>query len=117
MLKKDLELVKKGIDDCRSLLSEEEWNQQCQLLLKANSGMNLEEFYNYLGLIARHRMQLMPKKAKVDTLLHLYSLSKIQLVLSELLQDKHIQLLLRKQQIDNTLEENILVFLSDLHQT
>ncbi|XP_065917396.1 2-oxoglutarate and iron-dependent oxygenase JMJD4-like isoform X2 [Dysidea avara] len=52
-LKRSLEEVKKEISDCRSM---EGWNQQCQLILKATTGMDYNELCDYLLCIGEVRL-------------------------------------------------------------
>lgn len=44
--------VKKEIHDCKDM---ENWNDQCQVMLKALSGMNYADFFTLLSTIAHHR--------------------------------------------------------------
>lgn len=47
-LTSELELVEREIQDCRALMGEEEWDAQCQLVLRANIGLSFEEFVEFV---------------------------------------------------------------------
>ena len=48
-LREELLLVEREIADCRELMEgQEEWREQCQLLLRANVGMGFREFLQFL---------------------------------------------------------------------
>lgn len=51
-LQSTLAVVKKEIQDCKDM---ENWDDQCQVILKALSGMNYVDFFKLLSTIAHHR--------------------------------------------------------------
>ncbi|XP_797590.2 2-oxoglutarate and iron-dependent oxygenase JMJD4 [Strongylocentrotus purpuratus] len=53
-LQSELQAVQKSIEDCRDM---EGWADQCQLIMKASTGMDYAEFFNYLHIISSHRLQ------------------------------------------------------------
>ncbi|XP_069107689.1 2-oxoglutarate and iron-dependent oxygenase JMJD4-like isoform X2 [Argopecten irradians] len=55
-LKQELSEVQREISDCRDM---DGWNEQCQLILKASSGIDFSEFYRYLVTIATNRMNFL----------------------------------------------------------
>ncbi|XP_033728591.1 uncharacterized protein LOC117317769 isoform X2 [Pecten maximus] len=55
-LKQELSDVQREISDCQDM---EGWHEQCQLILKASTGINFSEFYQYLVVIATHRMDFL----------------------------------------------------------
>ncbi|XP_071943049.1 2-oxoglutarate and iron-dependent oxygenase JMJD4-like [Antedon mediterranea] len=54
-LKSELLAVQRSIYDCKDM---DEWDEQCQLIMKANTGIDYAEFVNFLTTIARPRMRL-----------------------------------------------------------
>nr|XP_054767212.1 2-oxoglutarate and iron-dependent oxygenase JMJD4-like [Lytechinus pictus] len=53
-LQSELQAVKKSIEDCKDM---EGWAEQCQLIMKASTGMDYAEFFNYLHIISSRRLQ------------------------------------------------------------
>ncbi|XP_013415112.1 jmjC domain-containing protein 4 [Lingula anatina] len=53
-IKQSLAEVKKEISDCKDM---EGWEQQCQLILHASSGIDYPGFFNFMNTIARHRIE------------------------------------------------------------
>ncbi|KAF4520585.1 hypothetical protein B566_EDAN005996, partial [Ephemera danica] len=53
-LKNDLRAVKKELSDCMDM---EGWEEQCQVVLAANTGSNLYDFFNFLDSIAQTRLR------------------------------------------------------------
>ena len=47
-LTSELELVEKEISDCRDLMNDQEWFEQCQLVLRANIGLDFSEFLDFV---------------------------------------------------------------------
>ena len=47
-LTSELHLVEKEISDCRDLMNDQEWFDQCQLVLRANIGLDFSEFLHFL---------------------------------------------------------------------
>ncbi|XP_059168788.1 uncharacterized protein LOC131950584 [Physella acuta] len=45
--------VQREISDCKGV---DGWDEQCQMILKADSGIDYLEFYNFLATIAEHRL-------------------------------------------------------------
>ncbi|PIK40416.1 putative jmjC domain-containing protein 4 [Apostichopus japonicus] len=54
-LQSELNKVQKSIDDCRDM---DGWEKQCQLILKASSGMDYQEFFQLLVSVSRRRFQV-----------------------------------------------------------
>jgi hypothetical protein len=52
-LKKELLKVEKEINDCRSM---DGWVEQCQLILKSETGMDFVDFYSFLETIIQPRL-------------------------------------------------------------
>ncbi|XP_067001923.2 2-oxoglutarate and iron-dependent oxygenase JMJD4 isoform X3 [Anabrus simplex] len=52
-LQTNLAAVKKEVDDCRDM---EEWEEHCQLILRASYGIDYEEFYTFLHCIVTKRL-------------------------------------------------------------
>ncbi|XP_046555323.1 2-oxoglutarate and iron-dependent oxygenase JMJD4-like [Haliotis rubra] len=50
--------VQKEIADCRDM---DGWQEQCQLILKASSGINYIEFLSFLTTIAQHRLHALSR--------------------------------------------------------
>ncbi|CAL1539742.1 unnamed protein product, partial [Lymnaea stagnalis] len=53
-VKSRLTAVQKEISDCNQM---EGWDEQCQMILKADSGVDFVDFYNFLATIAEHRLK------------------------------------------------------------
>ncbi|KAH9498586.1 JmjC domain-containing protein 4 [Bulinus truncatus] len=53
-IKNRLAAVQKEISDCKEM---KDWNEHCQVVLKADSGINYIDFYNFLATIATHRVK------------------------------------------------------------
>lgn len=47
-LTSELMLVEREISDCRDLMSDREWYEQCQLVLRANIGIDFTEFFQFI---------------------------------------------------------------------
>ncbi|XP_060064308.1 2-oxoglutarate and iron-dependent oxygenase JMJD4-like [Ylistrum balloti] len=62
-LKQELCNVQREISDCQGM---DGWHEQCQLILKASSGIHYSEFYQYLVSIATHRMAFLQQDQKCD---------------------------------------------------
>lgn len=54
-LKSELALVEREISNCRSGMNHQEWFSQCQLIMKANTGIDLATFYALLRNVAQLR--------------------------------------------------------------
>lgn len=52
-LQEELLKVENEISDCKEM---EDWNNQCQIILRASFGMNYYDFYNLLMVIAKRRI-------------------------------------------------------------
>ncbi|XP_019850996.1 PREDICTED: jmjC domain-containing protein 4-like [Amphimedon queenslandica] len=57
-LKTELILVEKEIDDCRSM---EGWSEQCQVILRSDAGMNINDFYHFILKIIHPRLERLKK--------------------------------------------------------
>ncbi|XP_021341709.1 uncharacterized protein LOC110442430 isoform X2 [Mizuhopecten yessoensis] len=68
-LEQELSDVQREISDCRDM---EGWQEQCQLILKASSGIDYSEFYRYLITIATHRMDFLQLEQNSDGIQNLY---------------------------------------------
>ncbi|XP_033114605.1 2-oxoglutarate and iron-dependent oxygenase JMJD4-like [Anneissia japonica] len=55
-LQTELLAVKRSISDCREM---DEWEEQCQVIMKANTGIDYAEFSQFLTTIAEPRIQLL----------------------------------------------------------
>ncbi|KAJ1906585.1 JmjC domain-containing protein 4 [Tieghemiomyces parasiticus] len=56
VLQRELDRVEAAIADCRDLMDAIEWRDHCQVVLRANHGMNYEEFYRYVAFNAERLM-------------------------------------------------------------
>ncbi|KAI8775823.1 2-oxoglutarate and iron-dependent oxygenase JMJD4 isoform X2 [Biomphalaria glabrata] len=63
-----LNAIQKEIRDCKDMKN---WNDHCQVILKADSGMNYIDFYNFLATIANHRVRALHSYL-MNTLLQKY---------------------------------------------
>ncbi|XP_011685344.1 PREDICTED: jmjC domain-containing protein 4 isoform X2 [Wasmannia auropunctata] len=61
-LKKELRSVMKEVDDCKDMTN---WNEHCQLMLKASHGMDYKQFLEFISFIAKNRLHAMLKKDRV----------------------------------------------------
>lgn len=52
-------LVRSEINDCKALMNTTDWNNQCEVILKADSGMNIHDFVKFLDIIACSRSALL----------------------------------------------------------
>ncbi|XP_071490381.1 2-oxoglutarate and iron-dependent oxygenase JMJD4-like [Diadema antillarum] len=57
-LQDELRAVQKSIEDCRDM---DGWEEQCQLIMKASTGMDYPEFFNFLHLVASNRLSMLSK--------------------------------------------------------
>ncbi|XP_055335316.1 2-oxoglutarate and iron-dependent oxygenase JMJD4-like isoform X2 [Paramacrobiotus metropolitanus] len=58
LLRDSLNKVKQEIEDCAAdFVDAHEWNRQCQMILKADLGMNYPEFFDLLLFIGTRRIQ------------------------------------------------------------
>ncbi|XP_072034844.1 2-oxoglutarate and iron-dependent oxygenase JMJD4-like [Amphiura filiformis] len=55
-LQQELCTIQKSISDCIDM---EGWHNQCQLIMKASTGIDYAEFFLFLHIIASHRLQLL----------------------------------------------------------
>ncbi|KAK3082806.1 hypothetical protein FSP39_005921 [Pinctada imbricata] len=53
-IKSSLRDVQTEIEDCRDM---EGWHNQCQVILKASSGIDFNDFYNFMELVAENRIK------------------------------------------------------------
>ncbi|XP_077997736.1 2-oxoglutarate and iron-dependent oxygenase JMJD4-like [Glandiceps talaboti] len=53
-LQNELQDVQNAISDCRDM---DGWHQQCQMILRANSGMDYADFFTFLLIVAKQRMK------------------------------------------------------------
>ncbi|KAL9958455.1 hypothetical protein ACROYT_G035470 [Oculina patagonica] len=56
--------VQQSIEDCRDM---DNWNEQCQVILRASCGINYEEFLEFLNVIAKQRILTITGKPVMDT--------------------------------------------------
>nr|CAB3257713.1 jmjC domain-containing protein 4-like [Phallusia mammillata] len=61
-LQNELAAVEKEIDDCKSGMTDEQWTNQCQMLMRANTGMNFADFLKLLETITHARLDQIRKK-------------------------------------------------------
>lgn len=86
LVKEDLRDVRKALSFCETM---ENWGDQCQLVLRANSGIDLQEFLQYLSHgLWRLRESPPSKLPRADLLLA--SLSHLQIIAEELAQDRYL---------------------------
>lgn len=52
----------KEVDDCKDMKN---WNEHCQLMLKASYGMDYKQFLQFISFIAKNRLHAMLKKDQV----------------------------------------------------
>lgn len=52
----------KEVDDCKDMKN---WNEHCQLMLKASYGMDYKQFFEFILFIAKNRLHAMLKKNQV----------------------------------------------------
>lgn len=64
-LTSNLELTKKEVEDCRDM---ENFEEHCQVMLKAHFGMNFLTFFKFLHFIAKTRLEML--KGRNRTLFH-----------------------------------------------
>ncbi|XP_072180779.1 2-oxoglutarate and iron-dependent oxygenase JMJD4-like isoform X2 [Diadema setosum] len=57
-LQDEFKAVQKSIEDCRDM---DGWEEQCQLIMKASTGMDYPEFFNFLHLVASNRLSMLSK--------------------------------------------------------
>ncbi|XP_012943249.1 2-oxoglutarate and iron-dependent oxygenase JMJD4 isoform X2 [Aplysia californica] len=62
-LKSRLTAVQKEIEDCRAM---DDWDLHCQLILKSDSGMDYKDFFNFLSVIAEHRILALRQECVTD---------------------------------------------------
>jgi len=79
-----------------------EWIEQCQLILKANSGIDYAQFAEYITLMARRELKLAAEAEDFSRTqqvpegrkrLALFSLFRVKLVLDEMLEDSAVKAL------------------------
>ncbi|XP_074662894.1 2-oxoglutarate and iron-dependent oxygenase JMJD4-like [Tubulanus polymorphus] len=101
-IKSCLKDVQNEIEDCRVTMEASEWVKQCQLILKASSGVNYVDFFRYLLIILENRRGLVQNCVDLGQselcLLHnepqcavyhwQFDLSKIQVILEDMLNDE-----------------------------
>lgn len=58
-------LVRTEIYDCKALMTSKEWNDQCEVILRADSGMNVHDFIKFLDVIARNRSAFLYSKYSI----------------------------------------------------
>ena len=51
------------ISDCRSSSTIDEWNTMCQDLLRASHGMNFDDFFQLLKIVAERRINFLSSHA------------------------------------------------------
>ncbi|EZA49639.1 hypothetical protein DMN91_006417 [Ooceraea biroi] len=61
-LKRELRSVMKEVEDCKDMNN---WNEHCQLMLKASYGMDYKQFLKFISFIAKNRLHAMIKKSQV----------------------------------------------------
>ncbi len=107
-LKEELTNVENEISDLRSECDEFEFLEKCQLILRANSGIDYEGFYSYLKLMAEKQMDVL---AGEGSGMHLarYHLKQISSVLESFWQDPQLQGLMELGKVDKN-------FLTTFHQ-
>ncbi|KAL3854984.1 hypothetical protein ACJMK2_014216 [Sinanodonta woodiana] len=57
-VKQSLASVKQEIEDCRGM---DEWEERCQLILKANSGIDYKDFFKFMNFIAVNRFAMLER--------------------------------------------------------
>lgn len=50
------------VDDCKDMIN---WDEHCQLMLKASYGMDYKQFLQFISFIAKNRLHAMIKKSQV----------------------------------------------------
>eukprot|EP00743_Colponemidia_sp_Colp-15_P010247 GILK01011265.1.p1 GENE.GILK01011265.1~~GILK01011265.1.p1 ORF type:complete len:424 (-),score=68.50 GILK01011265.1:335-1576(-) len=85
LLKADLNRIREMILDCKGS-DAMEWEQQCQKVLRANTGMDQIEFLQFTVKMTQRSMQLIRKvDSNVEQMFHLVALNRLKMILDELI--------------------------------
>jgi Cupin-like domain len=98
-LHNDLRLIEGEIADCRAA---EDWPQQCQLLLRLNSGLDLSQFAQLLLVVLRARLAVLADPALPLPLRNtaLFSVSQCLEVANPLLREQYLLKLHQRGELD-----------------
>jgi hypothetical protein len=82
----ELDLVKESISDCKTNESDydEEWEGQCQFILKHSSGINLSEFFEFCKFHSERIRHSLPAEGSISEQVNQCSLQELLFVFEEM---------------------------------
>lgn len=100
-IKDTLQNVKREISDCEEGMEENEWQEQCQLILKASSGIDYADFFHFMSTIAKPRIEHLQSlhggndESKKLKNIYLFDLSRVNHVVDDMLSDEDFKVVLK----------------------